>query len=121
MVQFPLDPPLSKMLIQSIHLGCVKEMLTIVSMISAPNIFHTTKESAQEENTTVDAAREKFYVPESDHLTLLNVYNQWMANKCSPGWCKQFFIQFKVGYRIVLHKLQYQYNLLNCQILSSDI
>ena len=24
-----------------------------------------------------DLAREKFFVPESDHLTLLNVYNQW--------------------------------------------
>jgi hypothetical protein len=29
-----------------------------------------------------DAAREKFFVPESDHLTLLHVYQQWKNN----GW-----------------------------------
>ncbi|CAH1771130.1 13864_t:CDS:2, partial [Entrophospora sp. SA101] len=27
-----------------------------------------------------DAAREKFFVPESDHLTLLHVYTQWKSN-----------------------------------------
>ena len=27
-----------------------------------------------------DAAREKFNVPESDHLTLLNVFNQWKSH-----------------------------------------
>jgi pre-mRNA-splicing factor ATP-dependent RNA helicase DHX38/PRP16 len=28
-----------------------------------------------------DAAREKFNVPESDHLTLLNVFNQWKSHQ----------------------------------------
>ena len=27
-----------------------------------------------------DAAREKFFIPESDHLTLLHVYQQWKNN-----------------------------------------
>ena len=27
-----------------------------------------------------DAAREKFFIPESDHLTLLQVYQQWKNN-----------------------------------------
>ena len=27
-----------------------------------------------------DAAREKFAVPESDHLTMLHVYQQWKHN-----------------------------------------
>jgi pre-mRNA-splicing factor ATP-dependent RNA helicase DHX38/PRP16 len=71
MVEFPLDPPLSKMLIMSEKFGCSQEMLTIVSMLSVPSIFFRPKGREQES----DQAREKFYVPESDHLTYLHVYD----------------------------------------------
>ncbi|CAG8634454.1 15263_t:CDS:10, partial [Dentiscutata heterogama] len=68
MVEFPLDPSLSKMLIVSEELGCTAEILTIVSMLSVPSVFYRPKERMEES----DAAREKFFVPESDHLTLLH-------------------------------------------------
>jgi pre-mRNA-splicing factor ATP-dependent RNA helicase DHX38/PRP16 len=76
MVEFPLDPPLSKMLIVAEDLGCTSEAVTIVSMLSVPNVFHRPKEREEE----ADAVRERFLVPESDHLSLLNVYNQWKQN-----------------------------------------
>jgi hypothetical protein len=36
MVEFPLDPPLSKMLIMSEQLGCSNEIVIIASMLSVP-------------------------------------------------------------------------------------
>ena len=48
----------------------------IVSMLSVPAIFYRPKTREDES----DAAREKFQVPESDHLTFLNVYQQWKRN-----------------------------------------
>jgi len=33
-----------------------------------------------------DAAREKFFIPESDHLTLLHVYQQWKNNGYRCAW-----------------------------------
>ena len=48
MVEFPLDPPLSKMLIMSDKMGCGQEMLTIVSMLSVPSIFFRPKGREQE-------------------------------------------------------------------------
>jgi ATP-dependent RNA helicase DHX8/PRP22 len=45
MAEFPLEPPLSKMLIQSVHLGCSDEILTIVSMLSVQNVFYRPKVS----------------------------------------------------------------------------
>ena len=42
-----------------------------------------------------DAAREKFFVPESDHLTLLNVYQQWKNNGYRTDWCNRHYIQGK--------------------------
>lgn len=46
-------------------------------MLSVPSIFYRPK--GREEDS--DSVREKFQVPESDHLTMLNVYNQWKQNK----------------------------------------
>merc|ERR1719154_614096 len=91
MVEFPLDPSLSKMLIISEEMRCSLDILIIVSMLSVPSIFFRPK--LREEDS--DAAREKFQVPESDHLTLLNVYHQWKANGYSAQWCTDHFIHSK--------------------------
>ncbi len=44
MAEFPLDPPVSKMLIASVDLGCSEEILTIIGMLSAQNIFYRPRE-----------------------------------------------------------------------------
>lgn len=76
MSEFPMEPSMAKMLIASVEYKCSAEMLTIVSMLSVPSVFYRPKERMEE----ADAAREKFNVPESDHLTLLNVFNQWKSH-----------------------------------------
>ncbi|MQM09485.1 hypothetical protein Taro_042358 [Colocasia esculenta] len=91
MVEFPLDPPLAKMLLMGEQLDCLNEVLTIVSMLSVPSVFFRPKDRAEES----DAAREKFFVPESDHLTLLNVYQQWKANQYRGDWCNDHFLHVK--------------------------
>jgi pre-mRNA-splicing factor ATP-dependent RNA helicase DHX38/PRP16 len=91
MVEFPLDPPLAKMVIFAETLRCTEEILIIVSMLSVPGIFFRPKDREEES----DAAREKFFVPESDHLTYLNVYLQWKAQQYSSSWCNDHFIHPK--------------------------
>ncbi|KHJ74957.1 helicase associated domain protein [Oesophagostomum dentatum] len=91
MVEFPLDPTLSKMLIVSESMGCSEEVLTIVSMLSVPAIFFRPKGREDE----ADAKKEKFQVPESDHLTFLNVYLQWRQHKYSAKWCADNYIHAK--------------------------
>ncbi|KAI0553563.1 P-loop containing nucleoside triphosphate hydrolase protein [Xylaria curta] len=88
---FPMDPSLAKLLIMSEEYGCSEEMVTIVSMLSVPNVFYRPKERQEES----DAAREKFFVPESDHLTYLHVYSQWKSNGYSDGWCTRHFLHPK--------------------------
>jgi pre-mRNA-splicing factor ATP-dependent RNA helicase DHX38/PRP16 len=48
--------------------GCTAEVLLVVSMLSVDTVFFRPKDREEES----DAARERFFVPESDHLTLLN-------------------------------------------------
>ncbi|XP_028392273.1 pre-mRNA-splicing factor ATP-dependent RNA helicase PRP16-like [Dendronephthya gigantea] len=91
MVEFPLDPAMSKMLIVAVEMECSEEVLTIVSMLSVPAIFYRPKGREEES----DAIREKFAVPESDHLTYLHVYQQWKTNNYSSQWCSEHFIHVK--------------------------
>jgi pre-mRNA-splicing factor ATP-dependent RNA helicase DHX38/PRP16 len=91
MVEFPLDPPLAKMVIFAEQLKCTQEILIVVSMLSVPGIFFRPKDREEES----DSAREKFFVPESDHLTYLNVYLQWKQQKYSSSWCNEHFIHPK--------------------------
>lgn len=92
MSAFPMDPSLAKLLISaSEEYDCSEEMLTIVSMLSVPGVFYRPKERQEES----DAAREKFFVPESDHLTLLHVYTQWKSNGYSDAWCIKHFLHSK--------------------------
>lgn len=92
MVEFPLDPSLSKLLLYSHEdAGCSAEALVVVSMLSVPSVFFRPKDREEES----DAAREKFFVPESDHLTLLNVYERAKQYKFDPQWCTRHFIHSK--------------------------
>ncbi|CRG94001.1 pre-mRNA-splicing factor ATP-dependent RNA helicase PRP16, putative [Plasmodium gallinaceum] len=91
MILFPLDPPLSKIVIYSEKFECTKEILIIVSMLSSPSIFLESKENSE----AIESKKEKFTVPESDHLTLLNIYLQWRHHNYSYNWCVKNFIQHK--------------------------
>lgn len=91
MAEFPLDPPQCQMLIMSCQMGCSAEILIIVSMLSVPSIFYRPKGREEE----ADGVREKFQVPESDHLTYLNVYQQWKMNHYSSNWANEHFIHIK--------------------------
>lgn len=44
MADFPMEPPLAKMLIASVELGCSEEILSIVAMLSVQNVFYRPKE-----------------------------------------------------------------------------
>lgn len=79
------------MLVISGDLGCSDEVATVVSMLSVPQVFYRPQDRAEES----DAAREKFFVPESDHLTLLNTYLQWQRNSYGASWCERHFVHIK--------------------------
>lgn len=96
MTKFPLDPTLSRALILSSlpQFGCSAQMVLIVAMLALgpSQIFLRPKQRAKE----ADLARDKFIIPESDHLTLLNVYNQWTRQSRHSQWSATNFINDKL-------------------------
>ncbi|KAI0631613.1 pre-mRNA-splicing factor ATP-dependent RNA helicase PRP43 [Trametes polyzona] len=83
MADFPLDPQMAKMLIVSPEFNCSNEILTIVAMLSVPNVWLRPPNQRKE----ADAAKALLTVPDGDHLTLMNVYNHYVNNKHDRNWC----------------------------------
>eukprot|EP01117_Protostelium_nocturnum_P019989 TRINITY_DN880_c0_g1_i4.p1 TRINITY_DN880_c0_g1~~TRINITY_DN880_c0_g1_i4.p1 ORF type:complete len:979 (-),score=252.58 TRINITY_DN880_c0_g1_i4:309-2840(-) len=92
MAEFPVEPTLSKVILASEKYQCSEEIITIVSMLSVNNsIFYRPKDKA----IHADNARKNFFQPGGDHLSLLNVYNQWRDTEYSTQWCFENFIQHR--------------------------
>ncbi|KAI9461522.1 P-loop containing nucleoside triphosphate hydrolase protein [Russula earlei] len=105
MSEFPLDPQMSKMLIVSPEFNCSQEILTIVSMLSGmfalaalsmglivcptvPNIWLRPNNQRKE----ADTAKQLLTVPDGDHLTLLNVFNEYQNNLHDRNWAWNNYI-----------------------------
>jgi pre-mRNA-splicing factor ATP-dependent RNA helicase DHX15/PRP43 len=70
---------------------CVLQMLTIVAMLSVPNIFMRPKEAAK----AADEAKAQFAHTDGDHLTLLNAYYAYKQNGESKEWCYDNYINYR--------------------------
>ncbi|KAL1824888.1 hypothetical protein ACET3Z_011666 [Daucus carota] len=83
-----MDPPPQDNILNSMYQLWV---LGALDNVEVPSVFFSPKDRAEES----DAAREKFFVPESDHLTLLNVYQQWKSNSYRGDWCNDHYLHSK--------------------------
>jgi pre-mRNA-splicing factor ATP-dependent RNA helicase DHX15/PRP43 len=92
--EFPLDPALAAMLISSPEFYCSNEMLSIISLLSVPQIFlrpHSQRKRA-------DEMKNLFAHPDGDHLTLLNVYHAFKGSEAQADpkkWCHDHFLSLR--------------------------
>lgn len=91
MAEFPLDPPLAKILIVSSKHKCSNEILSIAAMLSVPQCFERPYEAIK----AADIAKMRFAHYEGDHLTLLNVYHSFKKNMEDPQWSCENFINYR--------------------------
>ncbi|KAG4079462.1 hypothetical protein HA402_005159 [Bradysia odoriphaga] len=92
MAEFPVDPMLGKMLLASEKYKCSEEVVTIAAMLSVnSSIFYRPKDKI----IHADTARKNFNHMHGDHLSLLQVYNQWAETDFSTQWCYENFIQYR--------------------------
>ncbi|KAJ2972637.1 hypothetical protein NUW54_g12221 [Trametes sanguinea] len=72
---------MAKMLIVSPEFNCSHEILTIVAMLSVPSVWLRPQSQRRE----ADSAKAMLIVPDSDHLTLMNLYKQYVSSTWSPA------------------------------------
>ena len=93
MAEFPTDPMLAKAILAADKYQCVEEVITIVSMLGeASALFFRPADK----KIHADSARARFTNKDGgDHVTLLNVWNEWVDNDYSMIWAKENFIQYR--------------------------
>lgn len=113
---FPLDPMLATMLIGSPEFNCSNEILTIVSMLSVPNVFIRPSKDKKR----ADDSKNAFAHPDGDHITLLNVYHGFKSDETQEygvgKWCRDHYLNYRSlsgadSIRSQLERLMIRYNL----------
>ena len=97
MARMPIDPTVSRMVLQARKEGALHEVLVIASAISIqdPRVRPLDKQKE------ADGEHSKFVHPESDFLTLLNIWNAYHdqfehmdRQSIARRFCKQHYISF---------------------------
>lgn len=91
---FPLDPALAVMLISSPEFYCSNEILSLVALLSVPQIF-VRPASARKR---ADEMKDLFAHPDGDQLTMLNVYHAFKSDEAQANakqWCHDHFLSFR--------------------------
>ncbi|EAL21783.1 hypothetical protein CNBC4850 [Cryptococcus deneoformans B-3501A] len=92
MAEFPVDPMLSKAIINSENYKCTHEVLTIISMLQeSGSLLYRPKDK----RVHADKAHKNFIKSGGDHFTLLNIFEQWAESNYSQQFCYENFVQFK--------------------------
>lgn len=91
MAQCPLIPILARVLLESIKLKCSDDVITILAMLSAENIFHVPVN----EREAATMAKRAFLHKSGDHLSLLAVYRAYLVAKGDARWCRDNFLDIR--------------------------
>ena len=98
MAKLPLDPRLSRMLIEGQKEGCLAEIVVLAAALS----IQDPKERPLEKQAEADEAHAFFSDPRSDFLSLLNIWDGYHAVCDSKkGWgkvkkfCREYFLSFR--------------------------
>ncbi|OEU59786.1 MAG: ATP-dependent RNA helicase HrpA, partial [Desulfobacterales bacterium PC51MH44] len=98
MAKMPVDPRLSRMLIEADQEGCLNEVAVIASALSIQDPRERPVAKTQE----ADQIHTAFRDPSSDFITLLNIWNKyhdaWQKEKSTNRmrrFCKKHYLSFK--------------------------
>lgn len=92
MCEFPLSPPYAKMVVESESFKCVDQIITICAMLNVGNsVFYRPKDK----QLFADKAHRTFEKANSDHLSLLNIYNSWVDDNYTEGFARDYYLQIK--------------------------
>ena len=93
MCSLPVDPMLAKSILTSFKLGCVDDVLKVVSLLSVESILHFSKKKKEEAHQ----AHLKFLHEKGDILTLLRIWNAFenVRDEEKTKWSRQNFVNVR--------------------------
>ena len=97
MARMPLDPRISRMLLEARKEGCLRDVAVIASALSVRD----PRERPPEKAAQADATHAPFRDPDSDFLTLVNIWNRYhgdlerqTSHSRKRAFCRDHFLSF---------------------------
>ncbi|XP_043723741.1 probable pre-mRNA-splicing factor ATP-dependent RNA helicase DEAH4 isoform X1 [Telopea speciosissima] len=95
MAELPLEPSLSRTLIEANKFGCLSQALTVAAMLS----IETTLLPGQSKSTEKKRKHAPSDLPDGsgwgDHIQLLQIFENWDLVDYDPRWCKDNDLQVR--------------------------
>ena len=99
MARIPVDPRISRMLLQAQREGCIEDILIVAAALSISD----PRERPAEKAGDADAVHRSFFDPLSDFSTLVNIWNRYRSAsaKAAPTqasrrrFCRQHFLSYR--------------------------
>ncbi|KAJ4834147.1 hypothetical protein Tsubulata_043366, partial [Turnera subulata] len=106
MAELPLEPSLSRTLMEANEIGCLSQALTVASMLSAETTLLPSGrviDSSLCANRNKGSEKKRKHAPLDlpdgsgwgDHIQLLQIYEQWDHNDYDIEWCKDSGLQVR--------------------------
>lgn len=95
MAELPLEPSLSRTLIEANEYGCISHALTVAAMLSA----ETTLLPGRRKNADKKRKHRSLDLPDGsgwgDHIQLLQIFELWDQENYDVNWCKDRELQVR--------------------------
>ncbi|KAK2634797.1 hypothetical protein Ddye_029589 [Dipteronia dyeriana] len=95
MAELPLEPSLSRTLMEANEYGCLSQALTVVAMLSAETMLLQGRSKSIEKkrkHPSVDLPDGSGW---GDHIQLLQIFECWDENNYNINWCKDNDLQVR--------------------------
>jgi len=92
MAEFPTEPRVSRMLLESLSQGCTEEVLCVASALQVRSLFHQPRNQNQEAD--YDNVMSDLIDRSGDHLTFINLMQMEDATPLSQSDCKERFVNY---------------------------
>lgn len=89
----PVEPKHAKSLIASKNFGCTSEMATLIALLSEQGQVFIRP---NEKRTAADASHSQFKSGYGDHISLINVYDEFVSNGSDRKWCDENYVNYRV-------------------------
>ncbi len=88
MMALPLVPRVGRLVVEAVKRGCVREILSYASFLASPAVF--LRPWGNEKKARL--VQSQFFVPHSDVLTFLKVWQGYADSGHSKAWCEEHFL-----------------------------
>ena len=92
MAEFPTDPQVSKMMLESFHYRCSKEILCIAAVQQVRSLFYQPRTPKQ--NIDFDNALRDLVDVNSDHVSCVKLMQMNDTTPLSHDDCKEYFVNY---------------------------